>query len=333
MTHIIPNLVLAQMTRTMIGFALCLASMLVHGQAKPPYLCFLTFDAATLESNRYGAFFQTLRERGHVPGQTIRIEYLSAQSRGESFPKLAEACVRGKADIIATTTTPAAQAAKAATGSIPIVMLITGDPIGAGLVASLARPGGNVTGQSFMAGDLAAKRLEILKETIPGLSRVLVLTYPLDPISPTQIKALQSAGQKIRVKLHVHEVRTAADIESAFEAGLKEAPQAIVLTSESFFVANRQRVIELIGRHRLPGVFAWPDYARGGGLMSYAHEPSDLHRRAALQADRILKGAKPADLPVEQPTRFNFIINMKTARVLGVRVPPSLLLRAVEVIE
>jgi putative ABC transport system substrate-binding protein len=268
-----------------------------------------------------------------VPGQTIRIEYLSAQSRGESFPKLAEECVRGKADIIATTTTPAAQAAKAATGSIPIVMLITGDPIGAGLVASLAKPGGNVTGQSFQAGDLAAKRLEILKETIPGLSRVLVLTYPLDPISPTQIKALQSAGEKLGVKLHIREVRTAADIEPAFQAGLKEAPQAILLTSESLFVANRQRVIELIGRHRLPGVFPYPDYARGGGLMSYAHEPSDLHRRAALQVERILKGAKPADLPVEQPTTFNLVINMKTARALGVSVPHSLLLRAVEVIE
>src|SRR5688572_9557166 len=321
------------MTRTMIGFALCLASILAHGQAKPPHLCFLTFDAGTLESNRYGAFFQTLRKRGYVPGQTIRIEYLSAQSRGESFPKLAEACVRGKADIIATTTTPAAQAAKATTGSIPIVMLITGDPIGAGLVASLAKPGGNVTGQSFMAGELAAKRLEILKETIPGLSRVLVLTYPLDPISPTQIKALQSAGTRLGIKLYVQHVRTAADIEPAFQAGLKEATEAIFLTSESLFVASRQRVIELLGRHRLPGIFAWPEYAREGGLMSYAHEPSELHRRAALQVERILKGAKPADLPVEQPTRFNFVINMKTARALGVRVPSSLLLRAVEVIE
>lgn len=321
------------MTRTVIGFALCLASTLLHAQAKPAHLCFLTFDAATLESNRYGVFFQTLRERGHVPGRTIRVEYLSAQSRGESFPKLAEACVRGKADIIATTTTPAAQAAKAATGSIPVVMLVTGDPIGAGLVASLANPGGNVTGQSFMAGDLAAKRLEILTETIPGLSRVLVLTYPLDPISPTQIKALQAAGKKMRVKLHVHEVRTAADIESGFQAGLKESPEAILLTSESFFVANRQRIIELIGRHRLPGIFPWPEYARGGGLMSYAHEPSELHRRAALQVDRILKGAKPSDLPVEQPTKFDFIINMKTARTLGVSVPPSLLFRAVELID
>ena len=332
MAHI-PDLALAQLIRTVIGFALCFASMLSLGQAMPPHLCFLTFDAGTLESNRYGAFFQTLRQRGYVPGQTIRIGYLSAQSRGESFPKLAEECVRGKADIIATTTTPAAQAAKAATGSIPIVMLITGDPIGAGLVASLAKPGGNVTGQSFMAGDLAAKRLEILKQAIPSLSRVLVLTYSLDPISPTQIKALQSASRKLGVKLLVHEVRTAADIEPAFQAGLKEAPQAILLTSESLFFANRQRVIELIGRHRLPGVFPWPDYARGGGLMSYAHELSDLHRRAALQVERILKGAKPADLPVEQPTEFRFVINMKTARALGVTVPPSLLLRAVEVIE
>lgn len=307
--------------------------MLAHGQAKPPHLCFLTFDAGSLESNRFGAFFQTLRERGYVPGKTIRIEYLSAQGSGKSFPTLAETCVRGKADIIATTTTPAAQAAKAATGSIPIVMLITGDPIGAGLVASLAKPGGNVTGQSFMAGELAAKRLEILKETIPGLSRVLILTYPLDAISQPQIKALHSAGEKLGVKLHVHEVRTISDIEPAFQAGLKEAPQAILITQASLFLVNRQRVLELIERHRLPGVFAWAEYAREGGLMSYAHESNDLQRGAARQVERILKGAKPADLPVEQPTMFNFVINMKTARELGVKVPPSVHLRAVEVIE
>jgi putative tryptophan/tyrosine transport system substrate-binding protein len=212
-------------------------------------------------------------------------------------------------------------------------MLITGDPIGAGLVGSLAKPGGNVTGQSFMAGDLAAKRLEILKETIPGLSRVLVLTYPLDPISPTQVKALQSAGRKLGVTLHIQEARAAADIEPAFRAGLKERPEAVLLTSESLFFANRQQVIELVGRHKLPGVFPWADYARAGALMSYAHELGDLHRGAAMQVERILKGAKPADLPVEQPTRFNFIINMKTARTLGVSVPPSLLLRAVEIID
>jgi putative ABC transport system substrate-binding protein len=308
-------------------------AMSAHAQPGMPHLCFLTFDAATLEKNRYGSFFQTLRERGYVPGQTIRIDYLSAAGTGQPFPALAEACVRSKADIIATTTTPAAQAAKATTQSIPIVMLITGDPLGSGLVQSLAKPGGNVTGQSFMAGDLSAKRLEILKEAVPGVARVLVLTYAVDPISAPQIRAMEAAGARLGVRLLVREIRHAGDIPAALIAGLKESPDALLVTSESILFENRARIIEFAIHERLPGVYPWRAAALAGGLMSYAQDNEELFRRAALQVDRVLKGARPADLPVEQPTTFDFVINMKTARALGVQLPNSLLLRATQVIE
>jgi putative tryptophan/tyrosine transport system substrate-binding protein len=312
---------------------MCVACAAYGQGAKMPHLCFLVFDAGTLESNRYGAFFQTLRERGYVPGKTLRITYLSSESRKEGFPALAAECVRGKADIIATTTTPAAQAAKAATKTVPIVMLTTGDPIGAGLVASLAKPGGNVTGQSFMAGTLAAKRLELLKEVMPKLARVMVLTYSPDPISAPQLRALQDAAGRLGVQLRVQEVRAVADIAPAFGAGLKESPEAMLLTSESIFLSNRARVLELLAQHRLPGVFPWRQYSEGGALMSYVQEYAEMYQNAATYVDRILKGAKPGDLPVGQPTKFDLVVNQKTARALGVTVPQSVLVLADKVID
>ena len=227
----------------------------------------------------------------------MTIEYLSAQGHGERFPALAAECVRGGATIIATTTTPAAQAAKTATTTIPIVMLTSGDPVGAGLVRSLAKPGGNVTGQSFMAAGFVGKRLGLLKEAAPSISRVL------------------------------------GDLASAFAAGVAEGANAVMVTSESLFFVNRARVMDLATKHRLPGAYPWREYPVEGGLMSYAHRPRDLFRRAAEHVDRILNGAKPEDLPVEQPTKFDLVINMKSAKALGLSIPPSLLLRADEVIE
>ena len=199
-----------------------------------PRLCFLDFmlDPGTLRSTRFDAFFQGLHDLGYVDGQTITIDYLSADGDGERFPRLAEECLRLKADIIAVSTTPAAQAAKTATHSIPIVMIALGDPVGTGLVDSLARPGANVTGMSMMVPELAAKRLALLKEAVPGISRVLVLSYLADPIAPPQVKSLEKAARSLGVTLQIQDIRTADDLPAAFEAGARERVDGLVITAE-----------------------------------------------------------------------------------------------------
>jgi putative ABC transport system substrate-binding protein len=298
-----------------------------------PRLCFLTFDPGTPQSSRFSPFFQSLRDLGYVDGQTISIDYLSAAGRGEQFPALAADCLRLKADIIVVTTTPAALAAKTATQTIPIVMHSLGDPVGTGLVASLARPGGNVTGTTLLASGLAAKRLGLLKEIVPRLSRVLVLSYLEDPIAAPQVKALESAAHALGLKLLVRDIRTADDLPAAFDAGAKEGAAGVMTTAESIFVVQRNLVVQLAAQHRLPGMYPYRIMVDAGGLMAYEAYTSDLQRRAALYVDKILKGTKPADLPVEQPTKFELVINMKAAKALGLTIPPSLLLRADQVID
>ena len=270
-----------------------------------PRLCFLTFDPGTPQSSRFAPFFQALRDLGYVDGQTITIDYLSAEGRGERFPALAADCVRLKADIIVVTTTPATQAAESATRTIPIVMYGLGDPVATGLVASLARPGGNVTGVTQMSSGLAAKRLELLKEAVPRISRVLVLSYLVDPIAAPQVKELESAAHSLGVKLLVRDIRTADDLPAAFDAGARERAEGVLTTAESIFLAQRQRVIQLAAQHRLPGMYPYRPMVDAGGLMAYDSYTSTLQARTATYVDRILKGAKPSDLPVEQPTNSN----------------------------
>jgi putative ABC transport system substrate-binding protein len=300
---------------------------------KTPRLCFLTFDPGTTQSNRFMPFFQRLRDLGYVDGQTITIDYLSADGRGERFPALAAECLRLKADIIAVTTTPAAHAAKKATQTVPIVMVPLGDPVATGLVQSLARPGGNITGLTFMASGVAAKRLELLKEAVPKLSRVLVLSYLIDPIAPPQVQELENAARSLRVKLLVHDIRAADDIPTAFDAGVKEGVQGLLTTAESILHVHRRRVVELAAEHGLPAVYPFRAVVESGGLMAYDSWTPDLVGRAATYVDKILKGMKPAELPIEQPTKFEFVINLKTAKALGLTIPPSLLLRADQIIE
>ena len=316
----------------LVVFALPLAT---EGQptGRIPRLCFLTFDPGTPQSSRFNPFFQGLRDLSYVDGQTISIDYLSADGRGERFPALAVECLRLKADIIVVTTTPAAQAAKNATRTIPIVMGPLGDPVGTGLVASLARPGGNVTGLTLMASGLAAKRLELLKEIVPRISRVLVLSYLVDPIAAPQVKELESAAHSLGVKLLVRDIRTADDLPAAFDAGARERAEGLLTTAESIFVIQRKRVVQLAAQHRLPGMYPYREMVEVGGLMSYGPNIADLYRRAATYVDKVLKGTKPADLPVEQPTKFEFVINSRTAKALGRTIPPVLLLRADQVIE
>jgi putative ABC transport system substrate-binding protein len=269
-----------------------------------------------------------------VDGQTINIDYLSADGDGERFPTLAAECLRLKADIIAVSTTPATQAAKKITRTTPIVMIALGDPVGTGLVDSLAQPGGNVTGMSLMASDVTAKRLELLKEAVPAISRVLVLSYLADPIAPLQVKALEKAAHSLSVALQVQDIRTADDLTAAFDAGARERAEGLLTTAESIFVAQRLLVSELAARYRLPAMYPFTiQVADGGGLMAYDTDYPDLERRAATYVDKILKGAKPSDLPVQQPTKFTLVINLKAAKALGLTISESFLRRADQLIE
>jgi putative ABC transport system substrate-binding protein len=303
---------------------------------KIPRLCFLTFDPGTAESPspRFDAFFESLRELGYVNGQTLTLDYLSAKGRNELFPSLAADCVRLQADIIVVSTTPAAHAAKKATTTIPIVMGALGDPVGTKLVDSLARPGGNVTGMSLMASGLAAKRLELLKEALPGISRVLVLSYLVDPIAPLQVQALKEAAPSLGLTLQIQDIRTADDLPAAFDAGSRERCQGLLVTAESIFLVERARVTALAARHEFPAIYPFAEFVvDSGGLMAYHVIEPVLYRHAATYVDLILKGAKPSDLAVQQPSNVQLIINQRTAKTLGVTVAPSLLARADEVIE
>jgi putative tryptophan/tyrosine transport system substrate-binding protein len=300
---------------------------------KRPRLCFLTLDPGVTPAKRFEPFFQRLRDLGYVDGRTMTIDYLSAEGRQERFPGLAAECLRLKADIIVVTTTPATQAAKNVTKTVPIVMIPLGDPVGTGLVASLARPGANVTGQTFMASGLAAKRLALLKEAVPRLSHVLVLTYLVDPIAAPQIKELENAAPSLGVKLVVQDIRTPDDFPTAFDAGIRAHANGLLTTAESIFAFESKRIVELAARHRLPGLYPYRVVVDSGGLMAYDSYTPDLLGRTASYVDRILKGAKPANLPVEQPTKFELVINLKAAKVLGLTIPPSLLSRADQVVE
>ena len=303
---------------------------------KIPRLCFLTFEPGTLQtrSPRFDAFFQALRDLGYSDGRSITIDYLSAEGHGERFPALVDECLRLKADVIVPSTTPAAKTAKSATRTIPIVMIALGDPLGTGLVDSLAHPGGNITGMSQMVPEVAVKRLELLKEAIPGISRVLVLTYLVDPIAPVQVKAMTAAARSLGMTLLVRDIRSADDLPTAFDTAVKEGAEAIMTTGESMFVTLRAQVSELALRHKLPAMYPFSiQVVDGGGLMAYHVVDSDLHSRAAAYVDRILKGAKPSELPVQQPSRFHLVINLKAAKELGLTIPPTFVARADELIE
>jgi putative ABC transport system substrate-binding protein len=300
---------------------------------KIPRLCFVTFDPGTVKSNRFTAFFRGLRDLGYVDGKTIIIDYLSADGQGERFPALAADCLRLKADIIVVTTTPAANAAKNATRTIPIVMYPLGDPVGTGLVASLARPGGNVTGLTYIASGLAAKRLQLLKEAVPTISRVLVLTYRVDPIAAPQLEEMDATASTLGVKLLVHDIRAVEEIPAAFDAGVREGAQGVLTTSESIFAAEGKRVVRLAIEHGLPGMYPYRFMVEAGGLMALDSFTAAFQARTAIYVDKILKGANPSDLPVERPTKFELIVNTKAAKSLGLTIPASLLARADDVIE
>jgi len=273
---------------------------------------------------------QSLREVGYVEGQTIAVEFRLAEGKTERLPALAADLVQLKADAILTFGDPAIRAAQQATRTIPIVAA-TDDLVGAGLVANLARPGGNTTGVSILASELNVKRLELLKETLPRVSRIAALW---DPGSGTfHLKGLEAAARSLGVELQVLEVRRPEDFQRAFGAARKGRAGALNVLASPFLYGHRQTIIDLAAKNRLPAIYQWREMAEAGGLMSYGPTLSELLRLCAAVLDKILKGAKPGDLPVEQPTKFELVINLKTAKTLGLRIPQSVLTRADEVIQ
>ena len=280
------------------------------------------------------AFRQGLRELGWVEGQNIIIEYRWAEGRFDRLPDLAAELVRLKVDVLVAAPTPAALAAKNATGTIPIVGMSLTDPIGLGLVASLARPGGNVTGVSYSVGaEIFGKDLELLKEVVPRVRRVAVLSNPASPARPLTISNVKDAARSLGLQLQLLEARGPRDFDGAFAAMAKERVGALLVVTDPAFIPHRARLVDLAAKNRLPSIFTQREDAEAGGLMSYGPRLSDIQRRGATYVDKILKGAKPADLPVEEPTKFELVINLKTAKALGLTIPPSLLQRADQVIE
>jgi putative ABC transport system substrate-binding protein len=282
----------------------------------------------------FSAFEAGLQELGYVAGQNIALEYRFADGRFERLPARAGELVRLRPDVLLVQSTPANLAAKQATAEIPIVMINVADPVGAGLVASLARPGGNITGITNISADLAGKRVELLKEIMPQLSRMAVLLNPGDPNAALQMRSAESAARKLNVELQpVAEVRRAEDLEGAILACVRGGAGAAIRMVDPLGNPLRRRTVELAARHRLPIIYAFREDAEAGGLVSYGTNLPDQFKRAATFVDRILKGAKPDELPVEQPTNFELVINMKAAKALGLAIPQPFLLRADKVIE
>jgi putative ABC transport system substrate-binding protein len=279
------------------------------------------------------AFQEGLRELGYVEGRNIAIEFRWAEGQYERLPGLAAELVRLNVNVIVAAGPNAIQAAKQATATIPIVMAAVGDPVGTGFVAGLARPGGNITGVSNMLPDLVGKQLELLKEVLPTVSRVALLGNPANPANASLERQAQDAARTLGVRLQPLWARDLREIDSAFTATKMERADALIVLTDTMLINHRTRVIDHAGQRRLPAVFGVSQFVEAGGLLAYGPSFADGYRRAAPYVDRILKGAKPGDLPIEQPTKFELVINLKTAKALGLTIPQSLLQRADQVIE
>jgi putative tryptophan/tyrosine transport system substrate-binding protein len=283
----------------------------------------------------YEAFRQGLRELGYVEGQNIVLEFRDTEAKAERLPDLAAELVRLKVDVILTSSTPGIQAAKKATETIPIVMAFSGDPVGTGLVASLAKPGGNITGLSDIGPEISGKQLELLKEAFPTISRVGLFLNPSNQSNRLRLKAAEVTAGELKVQIQALEVQSANDFEKAISTIGKAQVQvqALMTVRDPAIYVNQKRIVEFATANRLPTMHMDRQPVEGGGLMSYGPDVPDLFRRAAVYVDKILKGAKPADLPVERPTKFEFVINLKTAKQIGVTIPPNVLARADRVIK
>jgi putative ABC transport system substrate-binding protein len=299
--------------------------------AQAPRIGFLW--GGTLNPSLLREFEDALRARGWVSGGNITIEHRAAEGRSERLPQLAAELVQARVSVILTSYSPSTQAAKKASGTIPIVMLGNGDPVRYGLVTNLARPEGNVTGLSVLVNEISIKLIELLKEAAPKTERVAVFVNQTNPGAAPFLADLMSVAPRLGIKVRPVEANTIDELDRALTALTRESVNAVFLGPEAFILSQRQRIIEFAMVHRWPAVGPAPVYVEAGGLMSYAWDVSALYRQAAVYVDKLLRGAKPADLPVEQPTKFDLVINLKTAKALGLTIPPSLLQRADQVID
>jgi putative ABC transport system substrate-binding protein len=300
---------------------------------KVPRVGFLGNSTAALEANLIGPFRDGLREHGYEEGRNIIIEFRWAEGKYERFPALIAELIAAKVDVIVTAGTPASLAVKKATSSIPLVMIAVGEPVATGLVASLARPGGNITGLTSISPEIEGKRLELLREVVPSISYIAVLWNAASPVQVIQEKETKAAADVLGMRMLSLGVRNLAEIEQAFATMIKEKPGALFVLADRLFLHHRKRIMDFATQYRLPGVHAYRELVEAGGLMSYGPSYAGMHKRAAYFVDRILKGTNPSDLPVERPATFELILNLKAAKTLGLKIPPAIILRADEVIE
>jgi putative tryptophan/tyrosine transport system substrate-binding protein len=319
---------------SIIAFVLVLSGAMAQAQpTKIPRIGFLLAPSRSVLLERVDAFRQGLRELGYVEGQNIVIEYRYAEGKFDRLPDLATDLARLKVDVIvAAGGIQAIRAAKNATNTTPIIMTGTLDPVGDALIASFARPGGSITGLSLGGPELYGKRLELLKETVPKISRVAVFWYRTTPAVPSYLKEMHASAQPLGLQIQPLEVRTPSDFEAVFDAAAKGGARAFTVTTHPIFTGNRNPLLDFAAKNRLAAIYPWSEYVEDGGLMSYGPKLSDLYRRAATYVDKILKGAKPAELPVEQPTKFELIINLKAAKQIGLTIQPNVLALANKVI-
>jgi putative tryptophan/tyrosine transport system substrate-binding protein len=301
--------------------------------AKIPRIGFLGNSTATMEANLIGPLRDGLRELGYEEGRNVIIEFCWADGKYDQFPALVAELLAAKVDVIITAGTPATLAIKKATSTVPLVFIAVGDPVGTGVVPNLGRPGGNITGLSSIAPDLEGKRLELLREVVPKLSHVAFFLNPANAFHTASMRQARVAAQSLGIKLQPMEVNKSEQLDGAFASIVKEKPDALLILADRVFLHNRKRMMEFAIQQRLPSVNAYRELVEAGGLISYGPSYEDMHRRAAVYVDKILKGTKPADLPIEQPTKFTLLINLKTAKTLGLTVPPTLVARADELIE
>jgi ABC-type uncharacterized transport system substrate-binding protein len=326
--------------RTAVRLVLCALSLLTTPLAataqqagRTVTIGYLGNASPALEAVQVDAFREGLRQFGYVEGQNLTIQYRWAEGQQERHAGLAQELVRLQPDVILTAGTPGTLAAKHATPSIPIVTAIAGDPVAAGLVVSLAAPGGNVTGLTTMAPELEGKRLELFTQAVPQLSRVVALRNPANPFTTIAWQALEPAAAALGVQLQPIEVRGPQDLDPGFAMIQEARPDGLIVIPDRFLLTYRASIVQFLARQRLPGMFPFREFVQEGGLLSYGPDYTDMYRRAATYVAKILQGAKPIDLPMEQPTKFEFLINLKTAQTLGLTIPPTLLFQANEVIK
>jgi len=298
-----------------------------------PQIGYISYGSLEIEKSWLAVLQQGLRELGYLEGKNIVIEQRHAAGRSEKLPELLAELIRLKVDVLVAAGDPAAHAAKEATSAIPIVMVSSPDPVGTGLIASLAHPGGNVTGLSDFHAGVITKRFEVLKDVVPLMSRVAVLLNPANRSNTLQLKDIQATAPAFRVTIISLEAKGPDDIDGTFAAIGKERPGALLVVGDKLFASQQNRIFEFVGKSRLPAIYSQRGYVEAGGLMSYGTNFADQYRRVATYVDKILKGAKPADLPVEQPTKFELVVNLKAAKQIGLTVPPSVLFRADKVIK